>query len=58
MITRRNRQTKTMVTVYDEPGTGYFTICEDHQEAVQHPTLTAARSWAAEPRVWCQGCQS
>lgn len=54
--TRKNRQTGTMVTV-TEWGGQYFTICEDHEIAVGHENKTQARSWAAEPLVWCAGCQ-
>jgi hypothetical protein len=56
MTTRKNRQTGTMITVYRE-GRDWFTICEDHAEAVQHETAALARSWAAEPAVWCSQCQ-
>jgi arginine decarboxylase-like protein len=57
MTTRKNRQTKTTITV-TQWSDQWFTICEDHEVAVGHENKTQARSWAAEPLVWCAGCQA
>lgn len=56
MTTRKNRQTGTLITVYRE-GKDWYTICENHEVSVWHQTGTQAHSWAAEPMVWCAGCQ-
>jgi hypothetical protein len=64
---RRCRQTGRVVSIYinavqgldDNDGTEpYSTVCEDHGGVVSHATLALARSWAAEPRTWCEDCQA
>lgn len=65
-ITRRNRQTGTHITIQScaavgiEPTPGecrWFTTCEEHEEAIAHPTKALAVRWAAEPATWCSRCQ-
>lgn len=62
-----NRQTGTLVVVCKaepaglDPADGecaWYTICEDHSEAVGHRTLTLAQWHAASPADWCSQCQA
>lgn len=63
-VTRRNRETKTLVTVVsaeeagldDAPGSRWYTICEDHNVAVSHATKRLARWHSAKPTTWCEEC--
>lgn len=62
--TRRNRETGTMITVgnaeqdaWDQDGGPWYTLCEDHGEIVNHPTIALARSHAAAPTGWCETCR-
>jgi hypothetical protein len=63
---RRNRTTGTIIvithgddegldTVTDGP---WYTICDDHHEICSFLTLAEARSHAADPLGWCEGCRS
>ena len=62
-ITRKNRQTGTMVTVVSESivqldaDMKWWTICEDHSRLIGHETRKAAEEWATEPKTWCGVCQ-
>ena len=57
-IIRRNRRTRTTITVYREEFLGrWITICEDHGGYCEHRTRAEAVSWIAEPTMWCPGCQ-
>lgn len=62
MVTRRNRQTGTLVTVVSEeeaqldPGLKWWTICEDHGRLVGHYTKADAIAWASDPKGWCGVC--
>jgi hypothetical protein len=55
--TRKNRQTGTLITLTNW-NDQWFTICEDHQNAVGHETKTAAMQWTSAPATWCAGCQA
>lgn len=62
-ITRRNRETGTMITVCESDegeiaeGIPWMTVCDDHGSCVCHETLAVARSWASKPSVWCEDCR-
>ena len=63
-VTRRNRQTGTLVTVAraDEIGADpidpWLTICEAHNEFVGHPSKRLAVWHAADPAGWCYSCRT
>lgn len=63
-ITRRNRQTRTLVTVCTAEAEGldlttpWFTVCDDHGGAIGHYTKADALFWAAAPASWCDGCSA
>lgn len=65
MKTRKNRMTKTLITVgsademglYPEDDCSWFTLCEDHGNLVAHPTRRLADAHAAQP-YWCEDCQT
>lgn len=64
MITRKNRQTGTMISVGRaedlgvDPSAGpWATICEDHGLIVNHRTRALAESHAPDPLGWCEGCR-
>lgn len=40
-----------------DPEVPWMTVCEEHASCVGHKTLKDARSWMAEPQMWCEGCQ-
>ncbi len=60
------RSTGTLVVVVDgfeqgieSPGLGacrWFTICEDHDRLVGHPTLAIAKFHSSAPEEWCEVC--
>jgi hypothetical protein len=54
---RVNRQTRTVIETARDDFLGWITICVDHGYVCEHPTRALAIGWAAEPRVWCEGCQ-
>jgi hypothetical protein len=54
--TRKNRQTKTLITVANW-NDQWFTICEEHEIAVGHKTKTQAMEWSSTPLTWCERCQ-
>lgn len=63
--TRRNRQTKTLVTVgnaiedgYCTEGGNYYTVCEDHASILNYETKAEAIAWASSPRDWCDECRN
>lgn len=35
----------------------WCTLCVEHSEIVHHARMVDARSWAAEPRTWCEACR-
>lgn len=61
---RRARSTGTLVGVYHGVQSGmetdavepWLTVCEAHSSLVAHPTLALAKSWAADPTMWCEDC--
>lgn len=64
---RHSRATGAVIEVLDlaspaaeyvtsEAGGRWMTACQTHGFNVQHETLALARSWAAEPSTWCEGC--
>lgn len=64
MMTRKNRQTGTMISVGRaedlgvDPSAGpWATICEDHGLIVNHRTRELAESHAPDPLGWCEGCR-
>jgi hypothetical protein len=66
MQRRQNRRTGTLVAIYDARAQGldegggdtrWYTICEDHGDAVGHSTLALARSHASVPDEWCEDCR-
>lgn len=62
VVTRRNRQTGTQVTVCRAEAIGadpidpWYTVCEDHGNLVGHPTRRLANWHAADPIGWCPDC--
>ncbi len=40
-----------------DPATPWMTLCETHGACCFHGNLQTARSWAAEPEMWCGDCQ-
>jgi hypothetical protein len=57
------RETGTLVLVLDaEPamldpdGGRWYTVCDDHSQAVGHRTLSLAKYHAANPLGWCEVC--
>jgi thiol-disulfide isomerase/thioredoxin len=64
-VTRKNRQTWTMITVGDsvkdgwetDPSCKWYTLCEDHEEIVFHDVLVNARDAATVPAMWCPKCR-
>jgi len=62
----RTRQSGTIVGVYHgaqaglddtgDPNVKWFTVSEDHNRLVGHPTLELARSHASDPQGWCGVC--
>jgi hypothetical protein len=62
--TRRNKETRTMITVGNAEQDGYctgggpwYTLCEDHGNIINHDTKALATSHAAAPSGWCNGCR-
>lgn len=57
MTTTRNRQTGTLITIEpSDEGYGWQLICEEHWSVCHFDTVTDARSFRAEPSVWCEEC--
>lgn len=62
---RVNRTTGTEVSVVDGAGglfdadeaNRWWTVCEAHSILVSHPSLSLARSHAADPTAWCEDCR-
>lgn len=65
VVQRTARSTGTLVSVGSAEDIGldptdggpWATQCDTHGSNVQHLTLAVARSWAACPEGWCEGCQ-
>ena len=63
--TTRARQTGGPVTTghgddlgLDTVGEGpWYNICDRHGEICSHTSLALARSFAADPQMWCSECQ-
>src|SRR5581483_3962822 len=60
---RPNRQTGTLVSVYDGEAAGmdtdagrWQTVCEEHGAICSHSTLALARYFLAAPAEWCEEC--
>ena len=60
---RRSRSTGFLVGLYHadqaglDPESGpWATVCEEHNWAVNHPTLGLARSHLGDPAGWCEVC--
>lgn len=64
VVTRRNRQTGTMITVCSaaefgaDPADPWLTVCEDHNQLVGHPTRRLANWHSADPAGWCSDCNN
>ena len=63
--TKRCRQTGHLVTVahgddlgLDTVGEGpWYDVCEEHGQICSHTSLALAKSFAADPLMWCSECQ-
>ena len=64
MLTRKNRETGTMILVGQAPSVssdgddGWSTFCLDHQNDCTHSTRDLAVSWASQPSGWCPACRN
>jgi hypothetical protein len=61
----RNVATGSTIAVYDgraadldTDGGRWQTVCETHSTIISHRTLALARSHAAAPADWCEGCDA
>lgn len=65
---RKARSTGATVLILDTRNGGewagaevdgrWISLCNDHSFLLHHQTLADARSWAAAPEDWCEGCQA
>jgi hypothetical protein len=63
--TTRARSTGTHITTAHGDDLGldtetdgpWYNLCEEHGYICSHITLALARSFAAEPFSWCDGCR-
>lgn len=56
-MTRKNRQTQTLITVEPSDHEGLWTcICEAHDRCCDFDTKQQATYFAASPADWCQEC--
>jgi hypothetical protein len=56
MATTKARQTGTLVTLTTGDDAAWMLTCEKHDLCCQFDSKREARSFAASPIEWCQGC--